>query len=448
MERSTKPYPQLAEQRGAVLKRLLRSLALLVVRLIGMPGAHAASRQTRSPRPGTSRILLIRPDHLGDLLLTTPVLHALKTQAPGTQITMMAGPWSSEIVARHPDIDEVITFPFPGFQRAPQKLWTAYVLLFSAAQQLRRGNYDLVINLRPDFWWGAALAYLARIPRRVGYAISPGTPFLTHTLPYPPHEHWTVSALRLASAGLVTLGCTALEEPYTPERYPLQFIPTAEEHRWAVERLGKEGINARTPVVVIHAGAGAAVKLWRTQAWSDCANTLGTFLTGPVPVRIILTGSKSERSMMEEIARGIASPVLLVSDATVGQLAALLARAQLVLGVDSGPLHLAVAQGTPSVRIYGPTDARMYGPWGPAEQHLVVASTQRCPGCPVIPCGRVDFRSEELAAHPCVRLVSEQEVLAAASRAYLSPGQDAARGSCLGGRYAPTFHLKGDGAVE
>ncbi len=94
MERSTKPHPQLAEQRGATLKRLLRILVLLVVRLIGMPGAYTASRQTRSPRPGTSRILLIRPDHLGDLLLTTPVLHALKTRAPDVRITMMAGPWS------------------------------------------------------------------------------------------------------------------------------------------------------------------------------------------------------------------------------------------------------------------------------------------------------------------------------------------------------------------
>lgn len=388
-----------------------------------MPGAYAAPRQTHSPRLGTSHILLIRPDHLGDLLLTTPVLHALKTRAPGARITMMAGPWSSEVVARHPDIDEVITFPFPGFQRALQKPWTPYVLLFSAARQLRWGNYDLVINLRPDFWWGAALAYLARIPRRVGYAISPGTPFLTRALPYPPHQHWTVSALRLASAGLETLGYAALEEPFTAERYPLEFTPTADERRWVAERLSKAGIDAQVPVVVIHAGAGAPVKLWRTQAWSDCANALTTLLTGPVPVRIILTGSKNERPVMEEIARGIASPVLLVSDATVGQLAALLARAQLVLGVDSGPLHMAVAQGTPSVRIYGPTDARMYGPWGPAEQHLVVASTRCCPGCPLIPCGRIDFRPEELAAHPCVRLVAEQEVLAAASRLYLLPGR-------------------------
>ncbi len=387
-----------------------------MVRLLGIPGARAAARQARASVPAAPRILLIRPDHLGDLVLTTPVLHALRTHAPHAHITMMAGPWSSEIVARHSDVDSIITFPFPGFQRMSQKLWTPYILLFSAARRLGREKYDLAINLRPDFWWGAALVYLAGIPRRVGYAISPGTPFLTHALPYPSAEHWTVSNLRLASAGLETLGYTPLEEPYTPEQYPLQFTPTQEEYKWVAERLSKTDIDEQTPVVVIHPGTGAPVKLWRIEAWSDIANALTTSLTGSPPVRIILTGSMHERPMMEEIAQGITSPALLVVDATAGQLAALLARAQLVLGVDSGPLHLAVAQGTPTVRIYGPTDFRIYGPWGPPEQHLVVASTQCCPTCPVIPCRRLDFRPEELAAHPCVRLVPEQQVLEAACK--------------------------------
>ena len=114
--------------------------------------------------------------------------------------------------------------------------------------------------------------------------------------------------------------------------------------------------------------------------------------------------------MLEEIASGMTSPPLLVTDATVGQLAALLQRAQLALGVDSGPLHLAVAQGTPTIHIFGPTDPRIFGPWGMPQRHIVIASTQRCPTCPSIPCGRLDFRPEELVAHPCVRLVPEQQV--------------------------------------
>src|SRR5205823_10681714 len=136
---------------------------------------------------------------------------------PAAHISMMVGPWSSEVVARHPAIDRLIACPFPGFQRAPQKPLTPYILLLSVAQQLRRQHYDLAINLRPDFWWGAALLYLAGIPRRIGYAIQPGTPFLTQALPFPTPERAGISNLRLASAALETLGRPPLAPAFTPQ---------------------------------------------------------------------------------------------------------------------------------------------------------------------------------------------------------------------------------------
>ncbi len=385
------------------MKRLLRTLILLLIRLIGFPGVSTAEQKALPTAP---RVLLLRPDHLGDLVLTTPVLNALKTYAPDTHITMMVGPWSSEVVARHPALDCIITCPFPGFRRATQDMFEPYMQLFRIAQQVRRSNYDVAINLRPDFWWGAALLYLAAIPRRVGYAIQPGTAFLTHAELFSAPEHATVSNLRLISAGLQALGRTALEEPYTPERYPLVFAPTEDEQTWAVQRLQDAGIDAEAPLVVIHAGTGAAVKLWRTEAWTSTANKLISLCSA----RIILTGGVSERPMLEEIAQGVTPTPLLITDATVGQLAALLKRANMVLGVDNGPLHLAVAQGTPTLQIFGPTDTRIFGPWGPSQQHIVIASTHRCPSCPAIPCGRLDFPPDELPAHPCVRLVSEQLV--------------------------------------
>jgi ADP-heptose:LPS heptosyltransferase len=382
---------------------------LLLVRLLGMPSAFQATERAHQRVSATPRILLLRPDHLGDLVLTTPIVDALRAHAPDAHISMMVGPWSSEVVARHSALNRVLTCPFPGFQRTAQTPLAPYILLFRTAQQLRRGNYDLAINLRPDFWWGAALLYLAGIPRRVGYALAPGSAFLNTALPFPTAEHATVSNLRLISSGLQTLGYPALEEPYTPERYPLRFEPTIQEQTWVDERLQEAGIAANDSIVVIHAGTGAAVKLWRTEAWAYCANVLTT--TFPPNLRIILTGSKHERPMLEAIAQGMAQTPLLITDATVGQLAAVLKRAQLVLGVDSGPLHLAVAQSTPTIEIFGPTDAHIFGPWGPAAQHRVIASTQRCPTCPAIPCGRLDFRPEELDDHPCVRLVSEQKML-------------------------------------
>ncbi len=399
------------------MKRLLRMLILLFVRVVGfLPVVTDVSRSRRrliaqkdvihrslQTRP---RVLLLRPDHLGDLVLTTPVLDALRKQIPDAHITMMVGPWSSEIVARHPALDHLITCQFPGFRRTTQGIFEPYIQLFRVAKQVRRGNYDIAINLRPDFWWGAALVYLAAVPQRVGYALQPGTPFLTHAEPFYPSEHATISNLRLVSAGLQALGKDALDEPFTPERYPLVFMPTEDEQAWVAQRLQRAERGTDVPLVVIHPGTGAEVKLWRTEAWTSTANALTTTYSA----HIVLTGSPSERPMLEEIAQGITPTPLLITDATVGQLAAILKRANMVLGVDSGPLHLAVAEGTPTLQIFGPTDTHIFGPWGPAQQHVVIASTHRCPSCPIIPCGRLDFRPDELAAHPCVRLVTEQQV--------------------------------------
>src|SRR6516165_3153688 len=90
---------------GHVFRRILRTFILLVVRLLGVPGAQTAPRSTSKRQAGTPRVLLVRPDHLGDLVLTTPVFHALKQQVPKARVTAMVGPWSAEVVERHPDID-------------------------------------------------------------------------------------------------------------------------------------------------------------------------------------------------------------------------------------------------------------------------------------------------------------------------------------------------------
>lgn len=398
------------------MRGLLRAIILLLVRLYGARRARQASRRrtTATGEPHNLRILLLRPDHLGDLVLTTPVLHTLRQRLPGAHVTMAVGPWSSEVVARHPDLNRAMTLPFPGFTRAPQRALAPYILLFRAAQQLRRASYDLAINLRPDFWWGAALLYLAAIPRRIGYGLQPGTPFLTDTLPFHTPELATVSNLRLASAALRSLGREPLPEPFTPQDYPLDYHPTGEEQRQVAERLAGAGIDETTPLIVIHPGAGAAIKLWRADGWAFCANTLPARLTFDAPARIILTGSRNERPLLEDIARGMQEAPLMLTDLTVGQLAALLGRAKLVLGVDNGPLHTAVAQGTPTLSLFGPTDPRIFGPWGNPERHRVLASTYRCPTCPAIPCGRLDIPPRDLPAHPCVRKLTDQDVLTAA----------------------------------
>ena len=402
----------------------MRRCLLLLVLAVGL-----ARNGFRRTQPGEiRRVLLIRPDHLGDLLLTTPALTELRRTLPEAHITSLIGPWFREIIERNPNVDEIQTCAFPGFRREHQSALEPYRLLWRQAQALRGQRYDLAIVLRPDFWWGVWLVYLAGIPLRLGYAGELQTPFLTTALPVRAGEHAVRQNLRLVQAAALLAGqvahdgqraSTLSDEQITASdgvapvqgQPPLEFAPTEEERAWVRKRLAQAGIGQGDRFVVIHPGTGAPVKLWEMRSWAQVADALAR----DYAVHIVLTGSESEREQVDGISKHMQQPALkLIGETDLGTLAALLEQADLALGVDNGPLHLATAQGTPTVRLYGPTDPRVFGPWGDAKLHQIVQAKRPCIGCVAVPCDRLDWSPEELAAHPCVRSLPVAEVLAAA----------------------------------
>ena len=126
------------------------------------------TRLSRAPgQPEPRRVLVIRPDHLGDLLFAAPALRLLRTWLPRAHITALVGPWSAEVVSRSPYVDQVQTYAFPWFDRVPKgSLLSPYRQLARKSAQLRVGRYDLAVVLRFDHWWGALLTALAGIPER------------------------------------------------------------------------------------------------------------------------------------------------------------------------------------------------------------------------------------------------------------------------------------------
>jgi len=369
--------------------------------------------------------LLIRPDHIGDLLFTTPALRALRAAFPQAYIAYLAGPWARAIVENNPHIDEVIVCECPGFTRRPKASFLEpYTLLLKYARRLRRRNFDLAINLRFDFWWGALLAYLAGIRRRVGYDIAECRPFLTEAVPHTKGKHEVEQNLTLIEA--VTNGLRNMHDSnkaLTDEticqvagrqgtggkgQVRLEFEPTGEEREFAAHYLFERGVEEGDKLICIHPGAGAPVKLWRREGFAQVADALAQ----RHGFRVILTGSEGERPLVQAKADGMReAPIVAAGDLALGQLAAVMERCSLVLGVDSGPLHLAVAMGTPTVHLYGPVDHRAFGPWGDPARHLVLLADLDC-----IPCNRLDYPPKELADHPCVRLISVEQVLAACEK--------------------------------
>lgn len=349
-------------------------------------------------RTGASRVprslLLIRPDHLGDVLFLTPALHGLRRALPEARITLLVGPWCREVVRHNPDLDAVITCPFPGFERQPKtNLLAPYRLLLLQARELACRDYDAAVVLRFDHWWGAWLAAAAGIPRRIGYDRPETRPFLTHALPYVPGHHEVRQNAKL----LATLAGGLADPPGS-----LRYRITPDDRAWAIAWLASAGITQDHRLVAIHPGAGAVVKQWPAAAWATVANALAE-----LGARIVLTGGSGELALTAAISDQLASPPLdAAGKTTLGQLAALYERCAVVLGSDSGPLHLAVAVGVRTVHLYGPVPAAEFGPWGNPADHVVLTTPWAC-----APCHRLDWPADALAKHACIAAIQPEDVL-------------------------------------
>ena len=260
--------------------------------LIRLMMLRAAGRlyARRPPAGAPHAVLLIRPDHLGDMLFATPAFRMLREALPHARFTLLAGPWSQAVVARNPDLDEVLTCPFPGFERQPKtSLVAPYRLLFKTARELQ-GRFDAALTLRFDHWWGAWLAAAAGIPRRVGYDWPEMRPFLTDALPYQPDRHEVEQNATLAAALVGSYG--------DARPGALRFVIGAAARAWADGWLTAHGVPAERPLIAIHPGAGAAVKQWPAVAWAAVAAQLGP----EFGAQIVLTGSAAERPLALEIA--------------------------------------------------------------------------------------------------------------------------------------------------
>lgn len=359
---------------------LLRSLAGLP-----LPAGPPAARQ---------RILLLRPDHLGDALLTMPAVEALRRQRPQAELHALASPLAARVLERLPSLNRVEALNFPGFSRRRRRGGPGpWRMALQTARQLRRHRFNAVLILRPDHWWGAMVAWMAGIPQRIGFATPETAPFLTHALPLQ-REHALKRNLRL-----VAHLTGARPDESVEYRFPL----AAADREAARSVLRQAGVADGMNYVFIHPGTGARLKHWEPERWARIADHLAETQGRGV----VFSGSASENELVRSILQHARGPAVnLVGKTDIGQLAACYERASLVLGPDSGPLHLAAAVGTATVSLYGPADPVEFGPWGAEERHITLASPIACRPCRVL-----DWDGDDAAWHPCLRDISVEQVL-------------------------------------
>ena len=369
--------------RQRVRRRLLRTIAKFPV--------------AQGEPHGQQRILLIRPDHLGDALLTLPVLALLRDAFPAAELRALVSPRAAPVFANLPALDAVETTVFPGVGHSPsQGTLTPWRHALRTATQLRHRACSAALVLRPDHWWGALVAWLAGIPQRVGYDQPDTSPFLTQALPFR-REHALLRNLRLAAA---LAGQPPDEE--VEFRFPLPKSARAA----AMALLRDRGLEPSAAFICIHPGTGAPLKHWPEARWAQVADRLGTALD----TQLLFSGSAAEVSLVQRIIGQMRQPATSIAGETdILLLAACLERARMVLGPDSGPLHLAAAVGAPTLSLFGPADPVEFGPWGPAARHTALASPIACRPCRVL-----DWGAEDATWHPCLRDISVEQVVSAA----------------------------------
>jgi len=356
-------------------------------------GAAIVRRFVRQQAPmDPQRILLLRLERIGDLLMALPGIAAVRRHAPSARIDLVVGSWNEELARAIPFVDNIETLDARWLAREGTG-WDLATMMQRAATWRRR-HYDIGINFEPDIRSNILLA-AARPAWTAGYASAGGGPLLDLALDYDPGSHTSDNARRLAAA--------VFESPLADLPGPLLAI--SDEHR---QRARSIVGAARHPLVAMHVSGGRPIKQWDPQRFGDVARKLAATRGAT----ILLTGSEGDRALVARVKAVLPESAVIdvASGADLLTLAALLDQSDLLVTGDTGPMHLAHAVGTPVVAVFGPSDPVRYAPRGPFDRVVRI-------DLPCAPCNRIRLPPARCQGKipDCLALVSADSVFDAAA---------------------------------
>lgn len=345
------------------------------------------SRPSHTPPTAPRRILLLRLDHLGDGLLLGPALAALREGLPESELVLLAAPWGRTLYEGTDVVDRVHCAEVPWFARPRQR--GGFRTWLSLLRWIRRSHFDAAVDFRGDLRHLLWLA-LAGIPVRLGYGRTGGGFLCSHPVPYRPvHE----VERNLDLVRVLVPGATARA---------LLPVPFDSEDLLQVQRtLRQAGCDPAAAFLVFHVTAGYASKQWEPEAMARTMDLARRSGLG----QIVIIGTKAELPAIDQVVSLQNGPVaVLAGHTTMPQLSALLHQASGFIGHDSGPGHLAVASGTPSVLLFsGVNEVSAWGPWGDSGVRVLTTAV------PCSPCGLPVCNRD----HECMRGITPEDVQSA-----------------------------------
>jgi lipopolysaccharide heptosyltransferase I len=339
-----------------------------------------------------SRILIIKPSSLGDIVQALPVLTSLREAHPKAYIAWLVATVFADLLEGHPRLDRVVTFDRKRYGSIGKSFGaTADFLAF--VEGLRHEKFTAVIDLQGLFRSGF-LAAATGAPSRVGFAAARelAPMFYTLSVPMPRKEMHAVDRYMALARHI------GLLDPKAKDHLPV----SAEARETVRQCLHAEGLGSGEAVVVVSPHARWTTKQWPPERFAEVIRRLHE----QSGARAVLVGSGAAAPIARQIIEAAASarPIDLVDRTTLKEMVALVSEARAMVTNDSGPMHVAAAVGTPVVAIFGPTSAERTGPYG--HGHRVLAGETPCRPC---------FRRECLyssgpEALACLARVTAEEV--------------------------------------
>lgn len=360
----------------ALAGRLLRSIPYLVYRSVRLL-SRAPQRDTlpsSETMESVRRILIVKLDALGDLLMTSPAIRSLRRRFPMAEVHLLVQTGVAPLARFLPGIEAVESLPCGFLLHGPKRLRRCLAWLL-ALGRLRRRRYDLILDFSSLFH-SAAAAWAGGAPLRLGFyrhvplgffSTEGFGHFYTHEFALEETTHYADRMHRLAAAA----GAEA-----DPGGWRIHLN---EDLREAAGRLlAEQGIGEGDgPLVVVSPGAKWAPKRWGEGGFAEVVD----LLQGRGWRAVLIAGPDEEELLGSLRSACRTSPAAIWPPAPLGTVAALLEKADAFLGNDSGPMHMAAAVGTPVVALFGPTVPGRTGPRG--SPFIPLYAALECSPCPL-----------------------------------------------------------------
>ena len=316
------------------------------------------------PMQSGSKVLLIALDYLGDVVMGTPLIEALKSAFPPVEVTVLTRPSNAAVFWGNPFIGKVLVDDAPWWSVHPvidclrPSYWKTYL---RNVRQLRREQYDVIIDLRGDLRHLLLFGAAARPRYLFGYGRTGGEALLSAIVPYDDDMHEIDKKLAL-------LNPIGIEGIRPKPKIWLSLKDLEKARGLIVNLIG----TVDPPLVLIDPGA-KPIQQWPTDRFASVARRMSHELKRPL---LVSAGPAYSHLAQELVSTAGCEAARLIGDVTIRELAAILAVCDLVISSDTGVAHIASAVGTPTVTLYGPTDPERF--WHGAEGARVIQGNTTC----------------------------------------------------------------------